>query len=71
MMRRTLIYIGTVALLTAAYLVAAEVGLTLAAQRENIILLWGPGGIALAALLRLGYRVWPGVLLGSFVAGLW
>ena len=71
MMRRTLIYIGTVALLIAAYLVVAVIGVKLAAQRENIILLWGPGGIALAALLRLGYRVWPGVLLGSFLTGLW
>jgi PAS domain S-box-containing protein len=30
-----------------------------------------PSGIALAALLRFGYRVWPGVWLGAFLANLW
>ena len=29
--------------------------------------IWPPAGIALAALLIYGYRVWPGVLLGSFI----
>lgn len=29
---------------------------------------WPPTGIALAAILLLGYRVWPGVLLGAFLA---
>src|SRR6185503_532289 len=28
---------------------------------------WPPTGIALAALLLLGYRVWPGILLGAFL----
>jgi PAS domain S-box-containing protein len=29
---------------------------------------WPPAGIALAAMLLLGFRVWPGVWLGSFLA---
>jgi len=28
---------------------------------------WPPSGIALAALLVLGYRVWPGIALGAFL----
>ena len=31
---------------------------------------WPPTGIALAAILLLGYRVWPGVLLGAFLANM-
>ena len=28
---------------------------------------WPPTGIALAAFLLLGYRVWPGIALGAFL----
>jgi PAS domain S-box-containing protein len=28
---------------------------------------WPPTGIAVAAILLLGYRVWPGILLGAFL----
>jgi diguanylate cyclase (GGDEF)-like protein len=31
---------------------------------------WPPTGIALAALLILGYEVWPGVLLGAFLVNI-
>jgi PAS domain S-box-containing protein len=31
---------------------------------------WPPAGIALAALLILGFRAWPGILLGAFLVGL-
>ena len=30
--------------------------------------IWPPAGIALAGLLIYGYRLWPGVLLGAFIA---
>jgi signal transduction histidine kinase len=33
-------------------------------------LVWPATGIALAALLIFGYRVWPGVFIGAFVANL-
>jgi PAS domain S-box-containing protein len=32
---------------------------------------WPPSGIALAALLILGNRVWPGIWLGAFLANDW
>src|SRR5690349_19056562 len=32
---------------------------------------WPPSGIALAALLILGNRVWPGIWLGAFLANNW
>ena len=31
---------------------------------------WPPAGIALAAFLVLGYRVWPGILFGAFLVNL-
>jgi signal transduction histidine kinase len=34
-------------------------------------LVWPPTGIALAALVLVGYRLWPGVALGAFVVNAW
>ena len=54
-------------LLAAAYVVCGKVGLLFAATQENVTLVWAPTGLALAALLLGGYRVWPGVALGAFL----
>src|SRR5262249_53310738 len=35
---------------------------------EQVTAVWPPTGIALAALLLFGYRVWPGIALGAFLA---
>jgi len=58
------------ALLAAVYFAAARWGLHLAFVNPSATPVWPPTGIALAALLVLGYRVWPGVLLGAFLANL-
>jgi integral membrane sensor domain MASE1 len=60
----------TSALLAALYFVAGKLGLTLAFVNASATAVWPPAGIALAALLVLGYRVWPGILLGAFVVNL-
>ena len=54
--------------LAAAYFVVGI--LTLAANIPPVIVtvVWLPAGIALAATLVWGYRVWPGILLGAFGA---
>jgi PAS domain S-box-containing protein len=57
--------IGGVAL---AYFVGARIGLSLMVPGVKVSLVWPPAGIALAAVLLLGYRVWPGVLLGLVLA---
>lgn len=54
----------------ALYFVAAKAGLALASVNPSATAVWPPTGIALAALLVLGYRLWPGVLLGAFVANI-
>src|SRR3989441_7926406 len=49
------------------YFVAGRVGLTLAVAHPSATAVWPPTGIALAATLLLGYRVWPALFLGAFL----
>ena len=53
--------------LAAAYVLAGKLGLLLAFVQANATAMWPPTGIALAAFLALGYRVWPGIFLGAFL----
>jgi CheY-like chemotaxis protein len=52
------------------YYGAARLGLLLAIEGTNASPVWPPSGIALAAVLLLGYRVWPGIVLGAVLANL-
>ena len=52
--------------IAAANYLSGRLGLLLALPPGFATAVWPPSGIALAALLLFGYRVWPGVLLGSF-----
>src|SRR5436190_24345601 len=63
-------YLPTIALIAAVYFVAGKLGLTLAFVNASATAVWPPTGIALAAFLLLGYRVWPGIFLGAFLANL-
>ncbi len=56
-----------VAILAGVYFVAGKLGLRLALVNPSASAVWPPTGIALAALLLVGYRVWPGVLIGAFL----
>ncbi len=56
-----------VALLALAYGVSAKLCLMLAALFDIVALVYVPEGVALAAGLWFGPRVWPGVLLGELV----
>jgi signal transduction histidine kinase/CheY-like chemotaxis protein len=53
------------------YFAAARLGLLLAMPGGHVTPVWPPAGVALAALLLCGRRVWPGIWLGSFAANLW
>ena len=48
------------------YVVAGKLGLSLAFVHANASPVWPPTGIALAALLTLGYRLWPAIFAGAF-----
>jgi len=50
----------------AAYLLAGKIGLAVPFTSGNISPFWPPAGVALAAILLLGYRIWPAVALGAF-----
>ncbi|MEU2153699.1 MASE1 domain-containing protein [Streptomyces sp. NPDC019396] len=52
----------------AVYYGSAELGLLQQLVRGQVTPLWPPTGLALAALLLLGLRVWPGIALGAFLA---
>src|SRR2546427_2772632 len=56
--------------LASIYLLAGKLGLLLAFVHASATAVWPPTGIALAAFLLLGYRVWPGIFLGAFLVNL-
>jgi PAS domain S-box-containing protein len=59
--------VAKIVILAGVYFAAAKMGLTLAFVHPSATAVWPPTGIALAAILMLGYRVWPGLLLGAFL----
>jgi signal transduction histidine kinase len=63
-------YTLAVAALAIVYIIAARAGLMMDAVAGFATLVWPPSGLSLAALLVFGARLWPGVLIGAFVANL-
>src|SRR6266404_2346609 len=63
----TLLAIGLLAIL---YFVVGSFCLRLAFLNASASPVWPTAGIALAALLLLGHRVWPGVLVGAFLVNI-
>jgi signal transduction histidine kinase len=57
-----------VVVLALLYYAGARAGLLMAIDNTNASPVWPPAGIALAGLLLFGWRAWPGVWLGAFVA---
>lgn len=56
----------TIALLTVVYIGVGRLSLLLGSTPANVTPVWPPAGIALAAFLLLGNRIWAGIFLGSF-----
>jgi diguanylate cyclase (GGDEF)-like protein len=61
---------GWIALIAGAYFGAAKFSLLLAIPPGYATAVWPPSGIAVAALLLLGHRVWPGIWAGAALANL-
>ncbi len=57
----------TLLLLLLVYFIAGKLGLTLAFMHPSASPVWPPTGIALAAFLLLGIRIWPVILFGAFL----
>jgi len=56
-----------IGILAVIYFIAGKLGLTLASLHASASPVWPPAGIALAALLLLGYRAWPAIFIGAFL----
>jgi integral membrane sensor domain MASE1 len=54
--------------LALVYFASAKLGLALAFATPSVTAIWPPTGVALAALVLGGRGLWPGVLLGAFLA---
>src|SRR5258705_8944352 len=54
----------------AVYFAAAKIGLSFAYINASVSPVWPPTGVAIAAALLLGYRIWPGIFLGAFLVNL-
>jgi PAS domain S-box-containing protein len=57
-------------LLAALYVVGGVLGHKTSFMGGEVALVWPPSGIALAAILLFGYRIWWGVALGAWVFSL-
>ncbi len=62
--------IALLAFIAGVYFGAAKLGLTLAFANRSVTAVWPPTGLALAAVLIWGPRVWPGIAVGAFFANL-
>src|SRR5229473_6543140 len=59
-----------IGVLTLIYFIAGKLGLKLAFLHASASPVWPPAGIALAAILLLGYRTWPAIFVGAFLVNL-
>jgi len=53
-----------------AYYAAARVGLLMQLPGTNASAAWPPSGIGLAAVLALGFDIWPAITIAAFLANL-
>jgi signal transduction histidine kinase/ActR/RegA family two-component response regulator len=56
-----------IGVLTLIYFVAGFLSLKLAIVNPSASPVWPPAGIALAALLVFGFRLWPAIFIGAFL----
>ena len=59
-----------ITMLAFIYYVSAVLSLQVAFQKTNATPVWPPSGIAFTALLVFGYRLWPGIWWGAFLANI-
>src|SRR3989475_2982185 len=56
-----------IGILAVIYFIVGKFGLMLASLHASASPVWPSAGIALAAVLLLGYRVWPAIFVGAFL----
>jgi diguanylate cyclase (GGDEF)-like protein/PAS domain S-box-containing protein len=70
MLKQSLSKLLVLVLLALLYFAAGRLGLMLAFVNPSATAVWPPTGIALAALLVFGYRLWPAILVGAFLVNI-
>ncbi|HEY1359978.1 MAG TPA: EAL domain-containing protein [Thermoleophilaceae bacterium] len=63
-------YPARLAAVAGCYFAVAKLGLSFAASHQVVSAVWPPSGVALAAVLLLGYRIAPAIAVGAFFANL-
>jgi len=63
-------YVVQVCLVAIVYFIAAQLSLSLAIPPGYATPVWPPSGLALAAALLLGSRIWPGIWIGAALANI-
>ena len=63
-------YVSQLGLVFAAYLLGGRIGLIVPFTSGNVSPVWPAAGIAMAALLLVGYRVWPAIATAAFFVNL-
>src|SRR5262249_35723556 len=66
--RRGINYAVSLIVVGLTYFVLAKSGLMLASIHPSASPIWPPTGLALAAVLLCGYRIWPAIFLGAMIA---
>ncbi|MFG3530477.1 MASE1 domain-containing protein [Streptomyces sp. NPDC047917] len=69
-LRQHAVEVLTVIAVAACYYATARLGLLQQLVRGQVTPLWPPTGIAVAALLVFGVRIWPGIALGALAANI-
>ncbi len=67
--RGAAIYVLELVIVGAAYFALANAGVTIAAIYSNAMPIWAPAGLALAAVLLRGIRVWPALFAAALASG--
>lgn len=64
-------YLGQLLLTAGLYALAGRAALLMAIPPGYATAVWPAAGIALTCVLVLGNRVWPGIVVGSFLVNVW
>jgi integral membrane sensor domain MASE1 len=63
-------YLGWIVVVAAAYVAGGKLGLSLAFGVPWVSAVWPPTGIAVAAMILGGRRLWPGVFIGAYIVNI-
>ena len=63
-------YLSKILLVSLCYFALGHIGFFFKIVSSNSTIFWPPAGLALAAILLYGNRIWPGILLGAIATTL-